>query len=205
MAGGPPRRGFVLLLASALAAPGSALAHRQHGEPAGQRLPALGPAPDFALTREDGRPFTRHDIAGKVSLVTFIYTSCGDICPLLTDKLVGIQQKLGDAFGRDIVFVSITVDPEIDRPDVLEAYAGRMGCDPRGWAHLTGSVEAIAAVARGYGVVFVKEPDGRVAHNALTSLVDRGGQLRVQYMGTAFDPDEMERDLRQLATESAPA
>jgi protein SCO1/2 len=196
------RRCCVLLLASALAAPGEALGHQSHA--GGERLPAIGPAADFALTRETGAPFTRRDLDGKVAVVTFIYTSCGDVCPLLTQKLVGIQDQLGERFGQDVFFVSITLDPEVDRPDVLRSYAQAMGCDPAGWAHLTGTTEEIAKVAHGYGVVSAKRPDGEVVHNLLTSISDRGGTLRVQYLGTAFDPDEFEHDLRDLMAEAVP-
>lgn len=196
------RRSCCLLLACAPLVPGSASAHS--GDPLGERLPSIGPAPTFALTRETGAPFVARDLDSKVAVVTFIYTSCADICPLLTQKLVDVQDKLGPAFGRDVFFVSITLDPDIDRPDVLEGFGRGMGSDPDGWAYLTGTIEEIATVAHAYGVAFEKRPDGEVVHSLLTSISDRRGIMRVQYMGMAFDPDEFEHDLRDLMAEPVP-
>jgi protein SCO1 len=101
-------------------------------------LPVIGAAPGFALTGQDGEPVTLGDFLGRALVVTFIYTACADYCPLLTAKLVGVQEALGDAFGRVVAFVSITVDPELDTPEVLEHYALSHGADLAGWHFLTG-------------------------------------------------------------------
>lgn len=185
-----------------LVASGEALA--RSGEAVDERLPRLGPAPTFTLTRETGAPFSLAETNGKIAVVTFIYTGCADVCPLLTQKLVGVQDSLGQAFGRDVFFVSITLDPEVDRPDVLARYGRDLGCDPGGWAYLTGSAAEIAEVAHAYGVVFEKRPDGEVVHNLLTSICDRSGTMRVQYLGMAFDPDEFAHDIRGLMAEAVP-
>ena len=63
------------------------------------------------------------DFRGKVVAVTFIFASCTDSCPLLTDNMARVQDKLGSAFGPKVAFVSITVDPERDTPEVLRQYA----------------------------------------------------------------------------------
>lgn len=191
--------GGLLLFASGLAAPEAAFAHGDDA-PA-ERLPVLGPAPGFTLTNASGAPLSLADLKGKVVAVSFIFTNCPDFCPLLTDKMVDIQQELGEAFGREVYFVSITVDPEVDRPEVLKAYAEMMGADRTGWAFVTGTQAEIHTVARQYGVFIEKRADGDVDHNLFTSLIDRTGTLRVQYMGQRFDPDEFLHDLRDLARE----
>ena len=91
-----------------------------------------------------------------------------------------------------------------DTAEVLAAYARQLGSDPDGWVYLTGTSDEIAAVARAYGVVFQRKPDGEVVHNLLTSICDRGGNLRVQYMGMAFNPDEFAHDVRDLIAEVDP-
>lgn len=202
-AGGHDRRLCLGLLTAALIAPGAAFGHAE--EPTGQRLPTLGPAPDFSLERAGGGRLTSRDLRGKVAVVTFIYTSCGDVCPLLTQKLVDVQDTLGAAFGRDVAFVSITLDPEVDTAPVLASYAQQLGSDAAGWTYLTGTPDEIARVAHAYGVVFQRQPDGEVVHNLLTSICDRSGNLRVQYMGMAFDPDRFEQDVRDLMAEAAPS
>ena len=83
----------------------------------------IGPAPPFTLTSQDGKPVALADLRGKVVAVTFIYTGCPDFCPLLTQKMVDVQDALGADFGAKIAFVSITLDPEHDTPEVLKDYA----------------------------------------------------------------------------------
>jgi protein SCO1/2 len=182
-----------------LAWPGLALAHegKQEG-----RLPVIGEAPDFTLISQDGGPLSLSGLRGKVVAVTFIYTYCPDTCPLLTDKMARIQDRLGADFGSRIAFVSITVDPERDTPQVLRQYAENYGADLRGWHFLTGEAAAIADVERRYGVVARKAPDGSVDHTFLTSLIDSKGNLRVQYLGYRFDPEEFRHDLLDLVGES---
>jgi protein SCO1/2 len=109
-----------------------------------------------------------------------------------------IQDELGVNFGAKIVFVSITLDPEHDTSEVLKEYAQLFGAKPEGWAFLTGSPEAIRDVAHRYGVFFARNQDGSVDHTQLTTLIDTAGQMRVQYLGGRFDPDEFRHDLMSL-------
>jgi len=175
-----------------------ALAH-QPGRDA--RLPTIGPAPAFALMTSDGGRLALADLRGKVVAVTFIYATCTDTCPLLTAKLAALGTRMGKDLGAKVAFVAITVDPERDTTDVLRSYAQAHGVRGAGWAFLTGTPAEIKDVAQRYGVFARKTDRGDVDHTFLTSLVDRDGALRVQYMGVRFDPDEMLRDLRALIRE----
>ena len=159
-------------------------------------------APDFVLTAQDGRRLALADLRGKVVAVTFIYASCADTCPLLTAKLAGLQAKLGADFGPRVFFVSVTVDPERDTPEVLKGYARAHGANLAGWAFLTGTPVEIRDVERRYGIWANKGPRGDVEHTFLTSLIDRDGVLRVQYLGVRFDSDEFLADLRSLLREA---
>ena len=163
-----------------------------------ERLPVMGPAPDFALTSQDNRPVALADLRGRVVALTFIYTSCTDTCPVLTALMVKVQQDLGAAFGSKVAFVSITVDPERDTPEALKKYAEDFGADLRGWSFLTGSPKAISDVEHRYGVVAKKADDGDIDHTLLTSLIDTSGTMRVQYLGYSFDPREFRSDLISL-------
>src|SRR5262249_50718731 len=71
-----------------------------------QKLPIIGPAPDFALISQDGLPAGLGDFRGRVLAVTFIFTSCADTCPLLTAKMAKVQDELGADFASRIAFVS---------------------------------------------------------------------------------------------------
>jgi len=191
---GWPARIFLLAL---LAAPAHA-----HDAPDDQRLPAIGPAPDFTLTSQDGARVSLRDFRGKVVAVAFIFASCSTVCPILTNTMAHVQDKLGPAFGPRVAFVSITVDPEHDTPDVLKQYAQNFDANLNGWAFLTGDPAVVHEVERKYGVFARKTPKGDVDHTVLTSLVDPNGILRVQYLGVRFDPEEFRRDLLSLVDES---
>jgi protein SCO1/2 len=173
-----------------------------HDAPHDQRLPRIGPAPDFTLTSQDGAPVSLHDFRGKVVAVTFIYTYCPDLCPMLTANMAHVQDKLGSAFGPSVAFVSITVDPEHDTPEVLKQYAQDFGADLDGWAFLTGDPTIIREVGRKYGIFARKVAKGDVDHTFLTSLIDPTGTLRVQYLGVRFDLEEFRGDLLSLLDES---
>src|SRR6266852_9200057 len=186
-------------ISAAFTWPTDALCHETRSE---QRLPKIGPAPEFTLTDQDSKRISLKDLRGKVLAITFIFASCADTCPLLTAKMAALQDRLGADFGPRVYFVSITVDPERDTPEVLKRYAEAHRANPAGWAFLTGTPSEIREVARRYGVFYKKTPRGDVDHTFLTSLVDRSGTLRVQYMGIRFDPDEMLRDLQSLSGEA---
>ena len=173
-----------------------------HKAKEGGRLAKIGPAPDFALTTTEGGRLALSNLRGKVVAVTFIYATCTDTCPLLTDKMAGMQKRLGPDFGAKVRFVSITVDPERDTPPILAQYARNHGANPTGWAFLTGTPAEIREVGRRYGIYAKKTERGDVDHTFLTSIVDQRGTLRVQYLGIRFDPDEFLRDIRSLLREA---
>jgi protein SCO1 len=112
-----------------------------------------------------------------------------------------VQDELGSEFGGKIAFASITVDPARDTPEALKFYAQSYGADLAGWSFLTGPATTIEEVTRHYGVFSSPAANGDIDHSFLTSLVDREGVLRVQYLGVRFDPDEFRRDLLSLARE----
>ncbi len=187
----------MLLLLALLA--GAAHAHdAQHNE----RLPTIGPAPDFALTSQDGARVSLSDFRGKAVAIAFIYTSCTDVCPMLTANMASVQDKLGSAFGSKIAFISITVDPDRDTAEVLKQYAENFSADLKGWSFLTGEPAIVRAVGLKYGVIAMKKADGEVDHTLLTSLVDPNGILRVQYLGAGFDLEEFRGDLLGLVDEA---
>jgi protein SCO1/2 len=164
-------------------------------------LSKIGPAPDFTLTNQDGKPFSLSSLRGKVAAVTFIFTGCGNTCPLLTAKMVSIQKSLGTDFGPKVFFASITVDPLADTPEILKRYANAHGANLGGWAFLTGTPAQITDVAHRYGIYYKKQSGDDIDHTFLTSIVDRKGTLRVQYLGVRFDDQEFLQDIQSLLRE----
>jgi protein SCO1/2 len=189
----------ILALLTGLASMTNASGHESKDD---QRLSKIGPAPEFTLTNQNGKRVALKDLRGKVLAITFIFASCADTCPLLTAKMVGLQKRLGSDFGSKVYFVSITVDPERDKPEVLRRYAEAYKANTAGWAFLTGTQGEIRDVTQRYGIYYKKTPRGDVDHTFLTSLVDQNGTLRVQYMGVKFNPDEILLDLHSLLGEA---
>ena len=181
---------LALLAASVLAAPAGTT-----------RLPLIGPAPAFTLDSARGPPVALAELRGKVLALTFVFTTCTSSCPILTAKLVEVGRSLGSDFGPRVAFVAISVDPLNDTPARLRDYATAHRAEGPGWFFLTGAPGDIGRVVQRYGAYARTTDSGSVDHLFLTSLIDRAGMLRVQYLGTRFDPREMQRDLQLLLRE----
>jgi protein SCO1 len=108
--------------------------------------------PNLPVVTQDGKTLRFYDdvIKGKQVVISFIYTNCPDICPLTTARLALVKDQLGDAMGRDVFFVSMTVDPENDTPERLKAMADAFDTGP-GWLFLTGKPEDIRAINSKFG------------------------------------------------------
>ncbi len=149
------------------------------------------PAPAFTLQDADGRAVSLDDFHGKVVVLYFIYASCPDVCPLQSEKLAGIQEKIDSTPMRDRVeFVAITTDPEHDTPDVLKAYGPAHGLDPANWIFLTsGAAEPTATrdLAAAYGLLFTPEAGGSQMHGVVTHVIDKSGNLRARFHSLKFD------------------
>ena len=102
--------------------------------------------PQVVLMDQAGQPLALQDLRGKVVLLTFIYSACADVCPLITAAMTGVQQHLTARERFDVFFLSVTLEPEVDTPAVLQAYAEHHGADLTSWAFLTGSPTAVQAV-----------------------------------------------------------
>src|SRR5262245_53913603 len=106
-----------------------------------------GYLPDIEVVTHEGKTLRFYDdlVKDKVSVISFIYTTCRDFCPLEAARLSELQEKLGDAMGRDVFFYSISIDPKTDTPERLKEYAKTFGAGP-GWLFLTGKPEDIQAL-----------------------------------------------------------
>ncbi|MBE0569756.1 MAG: SCO family protein [Deltaproteobacteria bacterium] len=107
---------------------------------------------DTKLLDQEGREvrFYTDAMKGKIVLFSFIYTNCTDVCPILMHNLTDVSEALGDRFGKEVFFVSISVDPEDDTPEELRRYAERYRARP-GWTFLTGPKKDVDAVIRKFG------------------------------------------------------
>ena len=108
--------------------------------------------PNTKVVNQDGKELNFYDdlIKGRIVVFSFIYTRCKDICPLTTARLAEVQDALGDAFGRDIFFYSVTIDPKHDGPKELKAYADAFNVKP-GWQFLTAPPEVLLEIRQKLG------------------------------------------------------
>jgi cytochrome oxidase Cu insertion factor (SCO1/SenC/PrrC family) len=111
-----------------------------------------GRAPELALVNQSGQPLSLTELRDKVVLLTFTYSMCAEVCPLITAAMVTLQQRLTAAERQQVFFLSVTAQPDVDTPAVLHAYATRLGVDLASWAFLTGHPQAVQAVWQGFGL-----------------------------------------------------
>jgi len=155
----------------------------------------------FRLTDQNGQRFEFSKVRGKVAVVGFAYTTCPDVCPLITGAMRQVQIDLSQRERENSYFLTVTTDPEIDSPPVLAAYARRYGAELSGWSFLTGDRATLEPVWKSFGVGVVRKAKGLVDHTPLIAIVDRQGMLRVVYIGSPADVRSVLRDMRRLMTE----
>jgi cytochrome oxidase Cu insertion factor (SCO1/SenC/PrrC family) len=109
--------------------------------------------PDVPVMTQDGKTLRFYEdvIKGRIVVVNFVYTNCSDLCPIETARLAEVKDRLGDAVGRDIFFISMTVDPEHDTPTMLKAFADAFDAKAPGWLFLTGQPGDIRAINAKFG------------------------------------------------------
>jgi len=143
--------------------------------------PMYGTAPAFSFTERSGREVQSSELAGKVWVADFIFTSCAGACPVMTEKMRALQEKL----PPEIRLVSFTVDPERDTPETLRSYAERAGADRERWLFLTGNKEALYKLSIEGFKLGVDDAAGTpaepITHSTRFVLVDREGRIRGYY------------------------
>ncbi|MCP4785379.1 MAG: hypothetical protein GY903_00545 [Fuerstiella sp.] len=146
-------------------------------------IPRLGAAPEFELVDQTGAAYSSAQLRGKVWIVNFMFTRCASTCPIQTMRLAEAQTALSaDPVWDGIRFVSITVDPEYDSPDVLQQYASGYQADQEHWKFLTGSRDAIWKLsAEGFGLPVRDDAQNAqmpILHDPRFIVVDRLGRMR---------------------------
>ncbi|KLT17471.1 SCO family protein [Neobacillus vireti] len=159
------------------------------------------PVKDFSATTQDNKPFGLKDLKGKITISNFIFTSCPDICPPMTSNLMKLQKMVKDEGLKDVEFVSISVDPTVDTPEVLTRYANQFGVDFNNWTFLTGySQEFIEEYApKNFKTIVKKVSEGNVMHQPYFYLIDQDGNIKKTYKGNEQVPfDEIISDIKAL-------
>ena len=150
-------------------------------------LPSNGTVPNFELVNQDALPFGSRQLAGKIWIADFIFTTCPGPCPIISTRMSELQKPLEKS---DVHLVSFTVDPATDTPPVLRVYADKLRKEPFHWDFLTGPLDAIASLSRdGFklGLSDGETPESGPVHSTRFVLVDRRGIIRGYYDALAPD------------------
>jgi len=153
---------------------------------------------DFVLIDHSGGRFQFAKLSGKIVVVAFAYTTCPDVCPLLTASMRDVQTSLTPDERKNVQLISITTDPEIDSPKVLAAYAKRFNAEAATWSFLTGDEVALKKVWKNFGVGVKRKARGLVDHTPLIGIVDQNRVLRFVYIGPLPVARPMLNDIRSL-------
>ena len=171
-----------------------------------QELPVIAQVPAFTLRDQTGAEVGLADLKGHVWIANFIFTSCPDTCPLLTKKLGDVRLGLVRK-KADVRFVSFSIDPETDTPEVLAKYAKKRGANFQDWSFLTGPVASIQeVVVRGFKQAIEPDPDkpDNILHGSHFVLVDRNGAIRGFYRSNPDGLLALSRAATQLSSGAPP-
>ncbi len=165
------------------------------------------PAPGFTLQDADGREVSLDDFKGKVVVLNFVYARCKDVCPLHSNVIASIQERINATPMRDVVqFISIATDTE-DAPetaDIIRSYAARFGLDPVNWMFLYRGLapkDGTIKLAERYGLKFNYTENGDQVHGVVTHVIDKRGVMRGRYHGLKFDPINLIMHVNALTNE----
>jgi protein SCO1/2 len=160
-------------------------------------------APNFTLTNQAGKKFRFNAASGKFVLVTFVYTTCPDVCPLFSAHFAAIQRALDQEKRDHYLLLSISTDPKRDTPAKMKAYAEAFKADFKHWQFLTGSQKDLSEVWKNFGVNVNDHGNGQIQHTNLTTLIDAKGTRRVDYFGDKWLVKEVLKDIKWLESEKS--
>ena len=144
---------------------------------------------------------------GKLTVVGYIFTNCPDICPLTTNNMRMIQEKVKEAKIENVEFVSISFDPLQDKPETLRKFAEVRNLDLSNWIFLTGDKPIVDSLMNRIGILAVVSDstvfkDGRkiyyYTHTDRIQLMDGEGRIRKNYKGSGINVDEIVNDIKSL-------
>jgi len=159
-----------------------------------RRLRAGDRVPEFHLIDESEHPFTNASFKNRFTVMTFIFTRCPvpAFCPAMAIKFGALQRYLlGDSvLASSVRLMSITLDPEFDRPDILVAYGEAVGAKPAIWGFATGDKAEAATLARTFSV-FTERNGALLNHTLCTALIGPDGTVIDLWRGNGWKPDEV--------------
>jgi len=202
------KRAVIITLAAIVLASTAAVAMLRNRS---VELPRYGTVPAFTLQDAAGQPFGSAQLDGRPWVVDFIFTTCPEVCPRMTEDMSRLQTWLVNrALDGKVRLVSVSVDPDRDTPEKLRAYAQQFHARPGTWTFATGSQQAIEdAVVHGFKIAVSREKDDSqdgfaIVHGTKFVLVDGKQQIRGYYdTGDSAAMSKLRDDVAALADGSA--
>lgn len=156
---------------------------------------------DFSFQNQNNKTITQKDYENTIYVADFFFTTCPTICPIMTDNMVWLQDKIKDM--PNVKLLSFSVTPDIDTPEVLRKYADEKGVIDSKWNMVTGDKKDIYYLARQSFLAVKTETSGELydmVHTENFILVDKNGRIRGFYDGTNLDKDKKDdtKNMQQL-------
>lgn len=159
--------------------------------------------PDLSFINQDGKPIRLRDYRGKALALTFIYTRCPlpDYCPLMSDNFAQVVRQIqkDQALAGRSHLLSISIDPNYDKPEVLRQYGAgllkKSGGDFNQWEFASGSQEQVKAAAEFFGLRYWTE-GGQIIHSLRTAIISPDGKLYKLYRDNQWKPEDVIADLK---------
>ena len=156
--------------------------------------------PNVSVIDDHGRSVSLGSLKGKVVLLDFIHVGCPGVCATLVSKFGEVADILKPELGSKVVLLSVTNDPEHDRPDQLLALARSSDADLDGWLFVTGKTTDVDRVIKAFGVNNERMPDGSPAHITQVFLLGTDGQKKREYRGMLMKPEAVVSQIRDAMT-----
>ena len=163
------------------------------------RLPPIGRVLPFAFTNQDGKKITEQDVAGKVFVAEYFFTTCKSICPIMNANMKIVYERFKNE--KDFLILAHTCDPGTDSLERLKKYADSLNVDTDKWIFLTGTKDSLYRQAR--HSYKIDDPNNNplsnevdFLHSQFFSLVDKNGNVRNIYEGN--ERKDVERMINEI-------
>src|SRR6266404_5292471 len=161
------------------------------------------PLPEYHFANQFGQPISTTQFQGQALAITFLFTRCPfpTFCPLMANHFADAQKKLLATPNAPTNWhlLTISFDPDFDKPAILKAYAERYKYDPAHWSFATGALIDITALAEQVGLIFSHDETGNISHNLRTVVVDASGSVRKIFSGNQWSSSELVQEMLNAA------
>lgn len=197
-----PRPGLTQVGGEFPAVPGQPTIQQGSGVPMGtDGFPIYGQLAGFSLVDQNGQKVTAEELLGRIWIANFIFTRCGGTCVQMSNAMAALNKEL--AAEPEVRLLSFSMDPDFDKPEILNKYAQRYGAESPRWKLLTGEKKDMYKLTRDSFMLLVTDEGGTqeepIVHSSKFVLVDGKGQIRGYYSG--LEPDSVVKisgELRRL-------